>query len=88
MLYAFIRRFINDHIRIRQAYPRQKSYNHLEGNFPCPQGTGNIKYALYAVKDFFVEVSYETNGNSILDFHASKTNRLLDYYIKEIKLEI
>lgn len=66
----------------------KKAATTWKGTFLAHREQENIKYALYAVKDFFVEVSYETNGNSILDFHASKTNRLLDYYIKEIKLEI
>lgn len=60
----------------------------LSGTFLAHREQENIKYALYAIEDFFVEVTYEKIDNKILDFHPSKTNRLLDFYIKEIKLEI
>ena len=58
------------------------------GTFLAHREQENIKYALYAIEDFFIEVTYEKIGNKILDFHPSKTNRLLDSYIKEIKLAI
>jgi len=45
-----------------------------------------IKYALYAVADFFVEVSYNVANNEISDFRPSKTKRLLEEYLSDIKI--
>lgn len=58
------------------------------GTFLAHREQENIKYAIYAIEDFFVEITYEKIRNKILDFHPSKTNRLLDSYIEGINLEI
>ena len=66
----------------------KKATTTWNGTFLAHREQENIKYALYAIEDFFVEVSYETTTENILDFQASKTDRLLKSYIKEIKLAI
>jgi len=66
----------------------EKATTTWSGTFLVHREEETIKYALYAVKDFFVEVTYTTVDNQILDFHPSKTNRLLEAYIQDIKLDI
>lgn len=66
----------------------EKATTTWNGTFLAHREEETIKYALYAIADFFVEVTYTTVDNKILDFHPSKTNRLFEAYIQDIKLDI
>jgi len=46
-----------------------------------------LKYSLYSVNDFFVEVSYDNIENKIIKFQSFRTKRLLEAYLAVINFE-
>lgn len=44
--------------------------------------TGNVRYALYAIDKFFVEVAYDSKKNSLSGCKSFMTGQLLDKYSK------
>lgn len=57
------------------------------GTFLMHRENEDIRYALYSVDTFFVEVTYNSIKNKITRFKSFKTKRLLEEYLKSIKLE-
>mgnify|MGYP003582241644 CR=1 FL=1 len=66
----------------------EKATTTCNGTFLAHREKENIKYALYAVENFFVEVTYDAMDNEILNFAPSQTKRLLDEYLNDIQLDI
>jgi len=58
-----------------------------KGTFLAHREKENIKYALYSVENFFVEVTYRASDNELIGFSPSQTNSLLEEYLNHIILE-
>lgn len=58
------------------------------GTFLMHRENGDIRYALYSIDTFFVEVTYNSIDNKITVFQSFKTKRLLESYLKDINLEL
>ena len=65
----------------------EKATTTWNGTFLAHREKQSIKYALYAVAEFFVEVSYNSTNNEILDFSPLQTRRLLEEYLTDIDIE-
>ncbi|MDY8137578.1 hypothetical protein [Aquimarina sp. 2201CG5-10] len=57
------------------------------GKFIHSINEGNLRYALYAIDRFFVEVEYNNSDNKITGYKSFKEGDLLQKYAKYIRLE-
>ena len=56
------------------------------GAFLLSRDAADLKYSLYSIHDFFVEVTYDPTKNKIVKFQSFKTKRLLEAYLHEIDI--
>lgn len=57
-----------------------------DGVFLMSRENGTLKYSLYSISDFFVEVAYDNINNKIVGFQGFITKELLDIYLENISL--
>ena len=66
----------------------EKATTTWNGIFLARREKESIKFALYAVENFFVEVTYDVISNEILNFTPSQTKRLFEEYLNDISIDI
>lgn len=66
---------------------KEKASKTWNGTFLAHRERDNIKYALYSVENFFLEVAYRSADYELLGFNPSQTNRLIKDYRHYITLE-
>lgn len=58
------------------------------GIFLMSRENADLKYSLYSIDDFFVELSYDPTKNKIIKFQSFKTKRLLEAYLNTININL
>jgi len=57
------------------------------GRFMTNVNEGEMRYNLYRVHDFFVEASYSSSENKIVEFTTFKKGERLNRYLDSIEIE-
>jgi hypothetical protein len=65
---------------------KEKAAAVWEGTFIGDRAENNFKIQLYSMGNFFAEVFYNQDLNEIVTVRGFKTTRLIDPYLKNIKI--
>jgi hypothetical protein len=58
-----------------------------KGTFLANRVESKLRFNLYALSNFYVEVEYGTNENEIIEFRTFKRGKRLEKYIDQVELD-
>jgi len=69
-------------------FERQCDYVTVFGDYVAHRGEGSMKFYLYHLEGFYVEISYSSPHKRVIGVYAFKATRDLWSYLKHINIDL